>query len=101
MRYSSRREAVTDMRSESKQNLNPDEILIAEFNYIANSAFQANEDRSRAMSFYFVSVGSLMAEILGTQFATNEIKNVSLAVFVPFAALTGLGGLISLGALQW
>ena len=41
--------------------LSPDEMLIAEYNYIAQTAFQANEDRSRVTSFYFVSVGSLVA----------------------------------------
>jgi ABC-type multidrug transport system fused ATPase/permease subunit len=41
--------------------------LVAEFEYAANSAFQANEDRSKAASFFLISVGSLVASIFGTQ----------------------------------
>jgi hypothetical protein len=52
-----------------KPKLNSDEILKAEYTYIANTVFQANEDRSRVASFYFVTVGSLVAAILGTLFS--------------------------------
>lgn len=45
----------------------PDSFLTAEFEYIAQSAFQANEDRSKAASFFIVSVGSLVAAIFGAQ----------------------------------
>jgi len=51
--------------------LSPDEILTAEFDYIAASAFQANEDRSKAASFFLVAVGSLVAAIFGAQQITN------------------------------
>jgi membrane protein YdbS with pleckstrin-like domain len=50
-----------------KPELEPDPILTAEFGYIVQSAFQANEDRARVTSFYLVSVGSFIAAILGTQ----------------------------------
>ena len=76
-----------------KPKLNPDEILKSEFNYIATTAFQANEDRSRVTSFYVVSVGSLVAAILSAQFAKTNLKEVSLAFFLLFSVLTGLGGL--------
>ena len=45
-----------------------DELLAAEFNYIAQTAIQANEDRARVTSFYMVAVGSLVAALFGTQF---------------------------------
>lgn len=45
-----------------------DELLAAEFNYIVQTATQANEDRARIASFYLIAVGSLVATILGTQF---------------------------------
>jgi len=76
-----------------KKKLRPDEILISEYNYIANTAFQANEDRSRVTSFYFISTGSLVAAILGTQFAEAQIKSVSPAFFFLFLVLTILGAL--------
>lgn len=60
--------------AEKPSPLSQDDILIAEFNYIAQTAFQANEDRARVSSFYFVTVGSLVAAILSTQFAALQIQ---------------------------
>ena len=76
-----------------KPKLNTDEILEAEYNYIANTVFQANEDRSRVASFYFVAVGSLVAAILSTLFSTSNLKNISLAFSGLFLVLTILGAL--------
>ena len=76
-----------------KTKLNVDEILKAEYNYIANTVFQANEDRSRVASFYFVTVGSLVAAILSAVFSTSNLKNISFAFFGLFIVLTILGAL--------
>jgi hypothetical protein len=76
-----------------KTKLDHNEMLQAEFNYIANTAFQANEDRSRVASFYFISTGSLVAAILGTQFAETQVKSISLAFSLLFLVLTILGAL--------
>lgn len=73
--------------------LSPDEILQAEYDYIAQCAFQANEDRARVASFYFVSVGSLVAAILGTQFANGFSEWVYRAFGLLFLVLTVLGAL--------
>lgn len=51
--------------------LNPDDILVAEFNYIAQSAFQANEDRARVTNFYLVSLGSFLAAIFTAVFGQS------------------------------
>ncbi|MBI5353920.1 MAG: hypothetical protein HZB50_14860 [Chloroflexi bacterium] len=72
-------------------NLNPDDLLTSEYEYISNTVFQSNEDRSRVASFYFVSVGSIVAAILGTQFAADKLKSVSLAFSILFIFLTILG----------
>ena len=48
-------------------NLSPDEILKAEFDYIAHTVFQANEDRSRATSFYLLTFSSFIAAIISYQ----------------------------------
>lgn len=64
----------------------PEEFLSAEFEYIANSAFQANEDRSKIASFFLVSVGSLVAAILGTQFLNGTPDKLLIA----FRSLAGL-----------
>lgn len=77
----------------AKPKLVPDEILKAEYNYIANTLFQANEDRSRVTSFYLVTVGSLVAAIISVLFSASDIKSISLAFFGLFMILTILGGL--------
>ena len=79
--------------SDNQKPLEPGAILTAEFEYIAQSAFQANEDRARVTSFYFVSVGSLVAAILGTQFAGVLSTPVYLAFAGLFLLLTALGAL--------
>lgn len=76
-----------------KKKLNHHEMLQTEYKYIADTAFQSNEDRSRVTSFYFVSVGSLVAAILGTQFGNTISRGASLAFFLLFSALTAMGGL--------
>jgi hypothetical protein len=80
-------------KSKSDLVTNPDDLFAAEYEYIANTVFQANEDRSRIASFYFISVGSIVAAILGTQFATDKLKSVSLAFSILFIFLTILGAL--------
>jgi hypothetical protein len=82
-------------KSKTDPALIPDDILIVEYEYIAATVNQANEDRSRVASFYFVSVGSIVAAILGTQFAKDSLKGVSIAFSILFFVLTVLGGLTS------
>ncbi|MBE0669681.1 MAG: hypothetical protein IH588_03760 [Anaerolineales bacterium] len=77
----------------AKPKLTTDEILKAEYNYIASTVFQANEDRSRVTSFYFVTVGSLVATILGTLFSEDNLQGAALAFTGLFIILTGLGAL--------
>jgi hypothetical protein len=76
-----------------EKKLDPNLILTAEFEYISQTAAQANEDRARVTSFYFVSVGSLVAAILGTQFSGGLSTLVYLAFAGLFLLLTILGGL--------
>ncbi|HSM70207.1 MAG TPA: hypothetical protein VK851_01565 [Anaerolineales bacterium] len=44
-----------------------DELLAAEFNYIAQTATQAFEDRARVSSFYLIAVGSFVAALFSAQ----------------------------------
>ena len=71
----------------------PDDILVAEYEYIAATAHDANEVRSRVASFYFVSAGSIVAAILGTQFAKDSLRSVAPAFSILFLVLTILGAL--------
>lgn len=73
---------MADDAKEGKQSLELDEILVAEFEYIAQSAFQAHEDRARVTTFYLVSVGSFLAAVLGAQ-----VDVLDTPFYVAFAAL--------------
>ena len=70
-----------------------DELLAAEFDYIAQTATQANEDRARVSSFYLIAVGSLVAAMFGTQFfdPNSFSQTVSLMFSGLFILLTLLG----------
>ncbi|HEY3473315.1 MAG TPA: hypothetical protein VGK56_01825 [Anaerolineales bacterium] len=65
-----------------------DELLAAEFHYIAQTAIQAHEDRARVSSFYLVAVGSLVAAVFGTQYIDSNI--LAMDVNLLFSALFGL-----------
>lgn len=71
------------------------EILAEEFEYIASTANQANEDRARVASFYLVAVGSLVAALFSTQlFETrDDHQTMSLLFSGLFLTLTLLGTL--------
>ncbi len=73
-----------------------DEVLLrAELEYIAQTAFQADEDHARASSFYLVAVGSLVAAVLSTQFVSRSTdpRAVAWAFSLLFLVLTILGTL--------
>jgi len=76
-----------------KPKLNTDEILRAEYDYIANTVFQSNEDRSRVTSFFLVTIGSLPAAIPGTILSEDSLRGASLAFAGLFLMLTILGAL--------
>jgi hypothetical protein len=75
-----------------KPSLSPDEILKAEYDYIANTVFQANEDRSRATSFYLLTFSSFIAAIVSYQFDKNSNGNwVDWGFFALFIVLAIMG----------
>lgn len=81
------------MAKEKNIPIELDELLAAEFNYIAQTATQAFEDRARVSSFYLIAVGSFIAALFGTQFFdpqqyTQEIQLMFSGVFL---LLTFLG----------
>jgi hypothetical protein len=65
-----------------------DELLAAEYDYIAQTAIQANEDRARVSSFYLIAVGSLVAALFGTQFF--DLNSPSRTLNLMFSGLFGL-----------
>jgi F0F1-type ATP synthase assembly protein I len=68
-------------------------LLAAEFDYIAQTAAQATEDRARVSSFYLIAVGSLVAALFGTQFLgmPSVPRTVNLMFSGLFFLLTLLG----------
>lgn len=80
--------------SANKQNpIELDELLAAEYNYIAQTAAQAFEDRARISSFYLIAVGSLIAALFGTQLFEDDqfTQPVQLMFGGLFLFLTLLG----------
>ena len=62
-----------------------DELLAAEYAYIAQTANQAHEDRARVSSFYLIAVGSLIAALFGAQLFEQEFS--SPTVYLMFSGL--------------
>ncbi|HAV78921.1 MAG TPA: hypothetical protein DCX53_16340 [Anaerolineae bacterium] len=81
------------MSSDKQLPVQLDELIAAEYTYIAGTANQANEDRARVSSFYLIAVGSLVAALLGTQiFDPGTItKSINLIFSGVFILLTLLG----------
>ena len=75
--------------------LDANSILIAEYEYVAQTAFQANEDRSRVSTFYIVSVGSFMAAVFTTLDNSTVNANLVWAFVILFFGLS-LYGLLTL-----
>jgi hypothetical protein len=59
--------------------LSREEILEAEYDYIAHTAYQANEDHARVSSFYSLAVGSLVAALFSTQLFDRRFDPVFIA----------------------
>ncbi len=66
-------------------------IVAAEFDYIAQAAFQANEDRARAWQYFFVTFATLIAALLSTQVETAAQQQLYITFALIFALLSALG----------
>ena len=69
------------------------EIISVEYEYIAQTAFQANEDRARVTTFYVVSVGSLVGALLST---TPETGKETLWAFSGLFFFLSIFGVLTL-----
>ena len=67
------------------------EVIAAEYGYIAQTAFQANEDRARAWQYFFVTFATLIAALLSTQVGAAIQRQLYLAFVVIFLLLAALG----------
>ncbi|WKZ48919.1 MAG: hypothetical protein QY306_06070 [Anaerolineales bacterium] len=80
------------------------DFLTEEYEYIAQTAAQANEDRARISSFYLIAVGSLIATIFGTQFFdvdffTQPVKFMLSGIFL-LLTLMGTSTIVQLAKLR-
>lgn len=75
--------------------LDIDDFLTAEYEYIAATATQANEDRARVTTFYLISVGSFVGAALTTQVQGFNVQQLYIAFTVLFMLLS-LGGVLTL-----
>ena len=66
-------------------------VIVGEFNYIAQTAFQANEDRARAWQYFFVTFATLLAALLSTQIDDGLRQQIVLTFVVIFSLLAVLG----------
>lgn len=73
-----------------------EEIIAAEYEYIAQTAFQAQEDRARVTSFYIVSLGSLFGAFFGTNFGEGKINALAYAAFAGLFFFLSYFGIITL-----
>lgn len=89
---------------EKKPDLSDSGILIAEYEYIAQTVFQANEDRSRAASFYLVTFASFIAALVGAQLEFDPAQvfyvNMGFGVLFTILAIFGLLTILSLVRLR-
>src|SRR5262245_44583111 len=76
------------MQSNNKPIISAEEILTAEFEYIAHTASQANDDRSSVVSFFIIAVGSPLAAFFST--GITDLSNQS-----EFILFTGLFFILS------
>ncbi|MEZ4619666.1 MAG: hypothetical protein R2867_29745 [Caldilineaceae bacterium] len=66
-------------------------LLIADFTYVAQTAFQANEERAKATTFYLLSVVSVLATVWATNSPYVDHAKTALAFSVIFGLLSIFG----------
>src|SRR5512136_929916 len=88
--------------STANANLDPNDILIAEYNYIAQTAFQANEDRARVSNYYFVTAAAVIGAILSAKLEAGSAPGVYFGFSGLFfiLSLVGLTILLQLARLR-
>jgi uncharacterized membrane protein (DUF485 family) len=78
--------------AQPKEQLDPNGILVAEFNYIAQTAFQAHEDRARVWQYYLATVGTFVVALFSMKEIPPAWVNPGRVAFgVAFAVLAMVG----------
>jgi len=84
-------EQMIDNKQHKPPPLSADNLLAAEFDYIAKSAFQANEDRARVSTYYVVTFGTLVGAFFSLQVDNDVLDNLHRALIIVFLTLTLFG----------
>lgn len=72
-----------------------DGLLLEEFNYAGNSAYQAMEDRARMFNLYLVLVGVLVSVLVGVyQLSSSSLKTFTQPLTIVLLALAAILGLV-------
>jgi len=78
------------------------DFIVAEFNYIAQTAFQANEDRARVSEFFLLSFGTFLAALFSSQLSgiKPELVYKLFSLLFIIVALLGLLTILELSRLR-
>ncbi len=73
--------------------IDPTQLVVAEFSYIAETAFQANEDRARVSQFFFVTFATFIAALFSSQLDNVDTGQLYIAFAIVFLLVSTLGAL--------
>lgn len=72
------------------------DFIVAEYNYMAQTAFQAHEDRARVSEFFLVSFGTFIAALFSSQFSDVDPYLMYAVFSILFIVVAFLGMLTTL-----
>jgi hypothetical protein len=92
-------EQVTTGQVRCEGKLDPNEILSREFDYAAQTAFQAHEDRVKVFNYYLATAGTLIAAVVLADL-TNRTHLVVFVLLFGGLAILGFMSLLKLAKLR-
>jgi hypothetical protein len=78
------------------KELDPNEILSREFEYAAQTAFQAHEDRVRVFNYYLATAGTLVATVVVVDLTNSTNLLAVFSLLFAGLALLGFGSFLQL-----
>lgn len=84
-----------------KQFKESQEFVVAEFNYIAQTAYQANEDRARVSEFFLISFGTFLAAFFSSEIISEpQTANIVFSIIFFIVAFLGATTILELSHLR-
>ena len=84
---------MTNDNQQNKPFKEHQEFIVAEFGYIAQTAFQAHEDRARVSEFFLISFGAFLAALFSSEFSNVEPKLIYKLFSILFLIIAFWGAL--------